>query len=323
MWRLLILAAILAIAFGGIRYYNGHLLSSLDENDTKERLFTIQAGEPTLAIARNLEKEGFIRSANAFTILVRSSGNGGKIQAGNFKLSPSMGAKEILETLKAGMIDKKVTFPEGFRVEEMGERLNIELGIENSEFVRLSKEGYMFPDTYFFDPQATASQVVKIMRDNFDKKYDETLQNKVKALGLTPAQGVILASIVEREGRSDEGRRMVAGILLKRYKIGMALNADATVQYILGYQKGENPPTGGWWKRHLSRDDLATESPYNTYLNAGFPPAPISNPGLSSLRAVADADPSIPYLYYYHDSQGRSHYAKTLDGHNENVAKYP
>lgn len=99
----------------------------------------------------------------------------------------------------------------------------------------------------------------------------------------------------------------------------MALNADATVQYALGFQKSEN----SWWKRHLSFDDLKIDSPYNTYTHAGLPPKPISNPGLSSLKAVANADSSIPYLYYYHDSKGISHFAKTLEEHNQNVANYP
>ncbi len=99
----------------------------------------------------------------------------------------------------------------------------------------------------------------------------------------------------------------------------MALNADATVQYALGFQKGEN----SWWKRSLTFEDLKIDSPFNTYLHAGLPPAPISNPGLSSLTAVANADSTIPYLYYYHDSKGNSYYAKTLEEHNQNVAGHP
>lgn len=213
---------------------------------------------------------------------------------------------------------KKVTLIEGWRVEEMAERLNKELGIKNSEFIKAADEGYMFPDTYFFKPTATAEEVVEVLRNTFDQKYDSTLQQKIKRLGLNAKEGVILASIVEREARSDEVRRMVASILLKRLNIGMGLNADATIQYALGYQ----PVEKSWWKRHLSKTDLRIDSPYNTYIYAGLPPAPISNPSLSSLNAVANAG-STPYLYYYHDSKGISYYAKTLDEHNANVAKFP
>lgn len=155
------------------------------------------------------------------------------------------------------------------------------------------------------------------------KKYDAKLKSKIQKLGLTIDEGVILASIVEREARSDEARRMVASILLKRFKIDMGLNADATIQYALVPKGTINPPKDGWWKRNLTHDDLKINSPYNTYLYRGFPPTPISNPSLSSLEAVASADPKIPYLYYYHDSKGNSYYAKTLEEHNANVANHP
>ena len=103
----------------------------------------------------------------------------------------------------------------------------------------------------------------------------------------------------------------------------MGLNADATVQYALVPKGSKNPPAGGWWKRHLSREDLKIDSSYNTYIHRGLPPAPIANPGVSSLKAVAEADSSTPYLYYYHDSKGNSYYGKTLEEHNQNIASYP
>ncbi|MDO8639211.1 MAG: endolytic transglycosylase MltG [Candidatus Daviesbacteria bacterium] len=219
--------------------------------------------------------------------------------------------------------EKKVTLIEGWRVEEMAVKLSSVLGVSGSEFIKEAKEGYMFPDTYMFDPKATPSEIVTILRANFEKKYDSILKSKIQKLGLTTDEGVTLASIVEREARSDEVRRMVASILLKRLKIDMGLNADATIQYALIPKGTINPPKDGWWKRHLTRDDLKIQSPYNTYLYRGLPPTPISNPSLSSLEAVANADPKTPYLYYYHDSKGNSYYAKTLEEHNQNVASYP
>lgn len=218
---------------------------------------------------------------------------------------------------------KRVTLLEGWRVEEMAVKLNKDLGIKNEEFLKLAKEGYMFPDTYFFKEEALASAVAQKLRANFDLKYDDKLRAKIKKLGLTPAEGVVLASIVEREARSDEARKMVASILLKRLKIGMGLNADATIQYALVSQGAKTPPPAGWWKRNLTREDLKIDSPYNTYLYRGLPPGPISNPSLSSLNTVANANPSTPYLYYYHDSQGISHYGRTLEEHNENIANNP
>lgn len=298
--------------------YWSYLLSPVDINLTQKKAFVVYKGESTKDTADRLDKEGLIRSANAFTIYTKYFQSQGKVQAGRFKLSPSMSAEEILKELSLGVVDKWVTLLEGWRVEEMAEKLNKELGIKKEDFLKVAKEGYMFPDTYLFPPDVTASQISGQMRANFDKKYDEELKKKILAQGLTAEEGVILASIVEREARSDEVRRMVASILLKRFKIGMGLNVDAAIQYALGYQEEDK----GWWKRRLTKEDLKIDSPYNTYIHRGLPPTPISNPSLSSLKAVASAT-TTPFLYYYHDSQGNSYYAKTLEEHNKNVSNHP
>ena len=260
-----------------------------------------------------------IRSPSAFSLYTRFKGLSSKLSAGTFNLSPAMSVPEIIEVLLNKPAEVWVTLIEGWRVEEMAAKLNKELGISESEFLKYAKEGYSFPDTYLFAHDATAEQIANRLNDTFAERFSDELKNKMKAQGLRVDEGVILASIVEREARSDKARTEVASILLKRLKIGMGLNADATLQYALGYQADEK----SWWKRHLSNEDKKIDSPYNTYSYRGLPPAPIANPGLSSLQAVANADPSTPYLYYYHDSKGNSHYAKTLDEHNQNVANYP
>src|SRR5206468_3664982 len=119
-------------------------------------------------------------------------------------------------------------------------------------------------------------------------------------------------------------RTKVASILLKRFKMGMALDADSTIQYAKDSQKlRQGAKLDKFWQPITSDDYHSVLSVYNTYLNAGLPPGPICNPSLSSLKAVASADPSIPYLYYYHDSEGNSYYARTLEEHNNNVANHP
>lgn len=286
--------------------------------DTTQKAFVVKRGESTSSIADNLQKQGLIRSSTAFKVALRLKGNP-KIEAGDFKLSPSQSTDQIIVALGKGSLDKWVTLLEGWRVEEMAQKLNGELGVKELDFLAVSKEGYMFPDTYLFNKDVAVSDIAYEMKNTFDQRFSNNLQQKIRAQGLTPDQGVILASIVEREARSDKVRTMVASILLKRLNIGMGLNADATIQYALGYQPAEK----SWWKRNLTKDDLKVNSAYNTYLHAGLPPTPISNPGLSSLQAVADADSSTPYLYYYHDSQGNSYYAKTLDEQNQNVANHP
>ena len=126
-----------------------------------------------------------------------------------------------------------------------------------------------------------------------------------------------MASIVEREARSQKVRTEVAGILLKRFNINMGLNADATLQYILGYQ----PEEKSWWKRNLTSEDKKVESPYNTYNNPGLPPTAIANPGLASIEAVFKA-PENDYLYYIADKTGKSHFAETFEDHAANISRY-
>ncbi len=287
-----------------------------------EKSFVIAKGESFASVTKHLVEQRLIKSDWAFAWLARQSQLTDKLQTGTFKISPTLSAREILQKITSNPDDNWVSLIEGWRVEEMAERLNSALGVDGAEFVRVAKEGYMFPDTYLFPKDYSPSQIARIMLDNFDKKYSEVIREKIRAHGLTDAEGVILASIVEREGRSQEVRTMIASILLKRLKIGMGLNADATIQYALVPEGSLTPPPEGWWKKRILYVDLEVDSSYNTYIHVGLPPAPISNPSLSSLQAVADADTDTPYLYYFHDTEGNSYYAKTLEEHNINVEKY-
>ncbi len=311
MKKLISLIVILLIIFLLIKgWWNNQLAAVSSDNLTK--IIVVEKGESFSKVADELKKQNLIKNSWVFNLYAKQSGKTSKIQAGTFRLSSSMSSGQILKVLTEQPLDNWVTLIEGWRVEEMADKLS-------SKFLEIAKEGYMFPDTYLFPKDYSAEQIAKKMQDNFDAKYSDEIKTKIKKLGLTENEGVILASIVEREGRSDGVREMIASILLKRFKISMGLNADATIQYALGYQKSEK----SWWKRHLTADDKKINSPYNTYLHRGLPLAPICNPGLASLEAVANADPATPYLYYYHDSEGNSHYAKTLEEHNQNVAKYP
>ena len=287
--------------------------------DKSSKIVVIEKGESFSAISAKLKEDHLIKNTQAFNIYGKQSGLENKIQAGTFRVSPSMTGREILKILTTEPLDNWVTLLEGWRMEEVADKLNQVLGIDKKDFLKVAKEGYMFPDTYLFPKDYSATQIAQKLENTFDMKYSANLRSRIKSLGLTEGQGVILASIVEREARSSEVRKMVASILLKRLKIGMGLNVDASIQYALGYQRQEK----SWWKKDLSLDDLKIDSPYNTYIHSGLPPTPICNPSVSSLQALADADPSTPYLYYYHDSKGNSYYAKTLEEHNTNVANNP
>lgn len=316
-WLILFVLMIVVGGFGW-RSYITHQLDAVDPNNTTLQAFVITKGQAITDITQNLENKGLIRSSFSFKQLLKDRGLDGKIQAGDYKLSPSMSANQIINAFQTGADDHWVTLLEGWRNEEMAEKLNKELGIDQKAFLKYAKEGHMFPDTYLINKDASAETVASLLKNTFNQRYSDQLQVQIKSKGLTIEEGLILASLVEREGRSPEVKRNIASILLRRLKIGMGLNVDATIQYALGFQAAEK----SWWKRNLTLDDLRVDSPYNTYIHAGLPPTAICNPGLASIKAVAEADPSTPYLYYFHDSEGNSYYAKTLEEHNENVANH-
>ncbi len=215
------------------------------------------------------------------------------------------------------MVDAWVTTLEGWRSEEIANKLSRELNFPESEFMRYAKEGYMFPDTYLIPRTASPAAVAELFLDTFNQKVTSQMRADAKKSGLTFDQIIILSSIVEREGRTDDDRPVIAGILLKRLKAVWSLQADATLQYILGYQADQKT----WWKKGVDGRDKLIRSPYNTYANSGLPPAPIANPGLASIQAVIYPSDS-PYWFYLHDTKGGVHYARTIEEHNENIAKY-
>lgn len=279
--------------------------------------FIIRKGENSRGIAERLKKEGFIRSSLAFFIRARFTDLADKLQAGQFSLSASMNMETIANTLTHGTIDIKVTIPEGWRNTEIALKLAQELSIPENEFLKVAREGYMFPDTYFFSKDASSSAVAKIMLDNFNVKTGKLQEKKNLGNKLTFDDLVIIASLVEREAYFAQDRPIVASIILNRLNLGMKLDIDATIQYALGYQQREK----SWWKKDLTIDDLEIKSAYNTYKNSGLPPTPISNPGLASLKSVIDA-PETNYLYYISDKSGKLHLAKTIEEHNSNISRY-
>jgi UPF0755 protein len=242
------------------------------------------------------------------------------------------------------ILDQKITFPEGWRTEEMALRLK-EKGVLTSAGAYLSVSqstatapelrtafqipadaaltGFLFPDTYRFLLGADAAVVVQ--------KQVATFQNRTADLKLT-YQTVILASIVEREAKFDDDRPLIAGVYANRLKKGMALEADPTVQIAkLAVQQPSCLTSAGidsqacqsidWWPTVLRSDLQGIKSPFSTYLNTGLPPQPICNPGLASLEAAASPATS-DYYYFFSDQEGHAHFAKTLAEHNANVAKY-
>lgn len=286
--------------------------------DKTTKIFVISPGQPLQKIVDNLEKEDLIRSKLVFYLIVKQLGIEKSIQAGDFRLSPSMDSYQIAKNLTHGTLDVWVTLIEGTRKEEMAQIIGNELNIPEVEIIKLAKEGYLFPDTYLLPKEASAETVISILETNFNKKFTPDLVEKAKKNGLSKDDVVVLASIVEKEAKHPEDKQTVASIILKRLENDWPLQVDATIQYALGYQTYDK----SWWKKELSFDDLKIDSPYNSYKNKGLPPTPISNPGLTSIEAVVNADSSTPYWYYISDKNGNMHYSKTGEEHEENVSKY-
>jgi UPF0755 protein len=299
---------------GYVIYREGTL--PVDKTDKKTGIFVIKPGDSLNKIANNLALEGYIRNKIVFYVVVKQQGAEKKIQAGDFRLSPSMDTFDIVKTLQHGTLDTWVTVVEGLRKEEVAQIMNQNFNISEIDFISQAEEGYLFPDTYLIPSQATSKNIIALMTNTFSKKFTQ-LKEKSKT-NLSDKEVVILASLVEREAKHYEDRRIVAGILLKRLNNDWPLQLDATVQYALGYQT--NGKT--WWKKAVNGDDLKIDSPYNTYKYPGMPPGPICNPSLTSLEAVINANKSTPYWYYLSDSKGNMHYAVTLEEQEANVEKY-
>lgn len=304
---------ILVLVLGSIWWQRG--ITPIDKKSSKTQIFVIKKGEGIRSVAKRLKDEKLIRDQIVFFILIKKLGLDGKIQAGDFRLSPSMDTKTLLMELTHGTLDVWVTIPEGLRSEEIGEIFKKQIPSFNDSWTAQLKqnEGYLFPDTYLIPKDAEINFIIRMMRGNFDKKWQEIEINLTPVLN--PEEVVILASIVEREAKFPEDRPIIAGVLLNRFRLNMPLQVDATVQYAIG--KSDQT----WWKKSLTKGDLKTTSAFNTYLNYGLPPTPISNPGLSSLKA-ANSPTKTNYLYYLSSKDGRMHYAQTFEEHNQNIEKY-
>ncbi len=293
-------------------------LQPVNTADKTNKIFTVKKGTAIREIANDLKKEGFIRDPVVFFLLIKKLGLDGKIQAGDFRLSPSQDAESIAKGLTTGTLDIWVTIPEGKRAEEIADILKEKMPtFQESWRAELdANEGYLFPDTYLIPRDADITVISSLLKNTFEKKYADALTQNPQT-PRTKEQIVIIASMVEREARLAEDRPLVASVILNRLDIGMALQIDATVQYALGYQAD----TKTWWKKELSFDDLKLVSPYNTYTHNTLPPTPISNPGADAILAVIKPA-KTDYLYYISDKQGHNHYAKTAAEHAANIQKY-
>jgi len=307
-----------------------NLYLPLKEKSSSPQIFQVKKGQGAFEIAKNLKKERLIKSEFSFLLYLVLKGKTKSLQAGYYLLSPSMTPFEIAQKLIEGdVIFEKITIVEGENKNEIAEYLE-EKGIlkkenflekiklkywrEKYEFLKDVKaedlEGFLFPDTYFVKKGETEEEIISKFLDNFDKKVNEKLREEISEKGKSLYDILILASLLEKEVKTFEDKKLVAGILWKRLENEIPLQVDATITFITG-KKTIKIPAG----------DLKIDSPYNTYKYKGLPPTPICNPGLESILAAISPQQS-DYWYYLTTPEGNTIFSKTLKEHNIAKAKY-
>ncbi len=259
---------------------------------------SIPEGSGAGQVASSLKREGVIVSATWFKVLVKLTGTGKRLMPGEYTMRRHMSAEEALwrMTHSTYVSSIKIVIPEGWRMEQVAERLEANGVTPGKPFLELARaqkmEGYLFPSTYYLKKNTPPQEVINLLKFEFDRQI-RPLFFKGFPQGMDEHKTMIIASIVEREAVDDNERPLIAAVYINRYRKGMPLEADPTTQYALGY-----------WKRGLTYADLKFKSPYNTYVVGGLPPGPICSPGYSSV-AAAMAPADLDALYFVADRKGK------------------
>lgn len=323
----LFLAALVLLLFWNVwdPFWSGDLNEAVDPDDQDKIVFEVEKGSSARSIADNLEDEDLIVSEKSFVRTVEKEDLAEKVRYGKFVLSPSMTLREIVTILTTeGTGELALTVPEGWTINDIDTKLT-EMGlIEPGSFETCTRscsfdfdfiqsgaslEGYLFPDTYFIDSAGFSSDtLINQMLQNFQNRFSEEMQQQLADSGRTLYDTMIVASLIEKEVRTEGDLEIVSGIIWKRLDNDWLLGIDAT----LLYNESDN---------EITAEDLAKDTPYNTRLNKGLPPTPISNPGLASIQAALNPE-ETKYWYYLTDSEGEVHYAEDNAEHESNKAKY-
>lgn len=291
-------------------------------------IFTVQKGWSDDQIAFNLKKLGVIRSSYFFNFYAIISLKHSKLQAGDYSLSSKMSTYEIANKMAQGdVIKNEVIVLEGWDIKDIGKYLELKGICRQNYFISLTEkdyskkfdflqdkpknlgiEGYLFPDTYEISKGETCEDIISLMLSNFDKKITPALRSEITNQKKSIFDIVTMASLLEKEVRTLDDKKIVSGILWKRISIGMPLQLDSTVNYITDKNDAS-----------VKIKDTKIDSPYNTYKYKGLPRGPISNPGLDSIMAAIYPKKTN---YWYYLSDGKTIFSETLEQHNAARLKY-
>jgi len=295
-------------------------------NDLSEVEIIIPPGLAADEIGSLLDREGLVDNAWAFKLLGKVGGYERRLQAGRYCLGPEMRDLDVLKVLARGRTgEERVTLPEGLTVAQMARLLAERAGIDGDRFLTFARdprladslrvpagslEGYLFPDTYNIFWQMDERTILRQLVQNFWNHFEASRDERAAALGMSVHQVVTLASLIEREAKSEEERVLISGVFHNRLRLRRPLESCATVAFILPERR-----------ERLTYADLRTPSPYNTYLRPGLPPGPICSPGISSIDAAlypAETD----YLYFVSRGDGTHEFTKTAREHIRAKRKY-
>lgn len=290
------------------------------------RTVLIPAHASLVGIAARLKMAGAIRSPEGFLALSLVRGSLRSLKAGEYEVPRDASTLDVLALLENGRVRQHpVLHPEGASLTDLGRTLESARLARTAEIMKAatdpaflraqgiegpSAEGYLFPDTYHFIRGMTPEQMLGRMIQRLQSKLTPELLERARQRKLSVHELLTLASIIEREAVVPGERRLISAVFWNRLKLGMPLQADPTVQYAVGKER-----------RALTRADLATDHPYNTYLRAGLPPGPIASPGLGAIEAALDPAP-VKYLYFVKKDDQRHHFSVTVEEHNSAVARY-
>lgn len=290
---------------------------------------TVPPGTSVSGVADVLLSKGVIDSSVVFQVYVRLHGYNSRLEAGNYDIPGGANMADVVALLGHSQADQvTVTIPEGFTVKQVGDAIEKKGLFSSAEYVKAVKsdqfsqdflagrpagagvDGFLFPDTYNFSARATPDDVINAQLNRFGQQVTREMRGHAADQKITLYQAVVLASIIEREGKFDEDRGQIASVFYNRLAAGMPLQSDTTVEFAKG-----SPGTP------ISNQDKAIDSPYNTYLHTGLPPGPICNPGLGSL--VAALTPAkTDFLYFLTDKDGHAHFSRTLAEHQQKIVQY-
>lgn len=314
------------IVFLLIFIYTFFIPNNLGDDGTAN--LRVEKGEPLVKIIEDLHQKEIIPSKinmRISTFLYRAEN---KVKAGTYEIPKSISYLGLTRLLVKGQPEpqKLVTIQEGIWQFELASLLKKDLGLDSAKIMELSRdkdflsqlnvdaktlEGYLLPETYYFFVDISEEETLEKLKIAMDEFFTDSLNNQMRKLGMTKHEILTMASIIDGETNIASEFKTISGVYHNRLKIGMALQADPTVQYLVRKKN----------QKKVYYKDLEIDSPYNTYLYPGLPPAPINNPGKAAILAALFPE-KHSYLYFVADGTGGHHFSKSFNEHTRNVEKY-